>query len=98
MSGPGRSPGFLAALAGDASSPEAEMARICERLPAGLDPGKAWEGAILALITPGQLRSLVEARNWPALRALADLAGKDRDSWVVRSHRLEWAGRRLTGG
>lgn len=78
------------ALAGHGLDIEVELAKICASIPPDWAEN-AWEGALLAEVTPQQLRAVVAAENWPAAAALADLAGEDPWSRVVQYNRAQWA-------
>jgi len=60
----------------------------CARLPPHFEDRPAvWEGALLAGVMPWQLESLLDAGNWPALAAIADIAGERPWSSVVTYNR-----------
>ncbi len=93
MNAPERAIAYRIALSGRGRPGEVALARICADLPSHLDDcaEAAWEGALLAGVLPGHLRAVVATGNWPAVAALADLAGEDPSSRVVRFNRERWS-------
>lgn len=85
---------FHAALAGHGQPDETALARLCLELPPGFSGAKAgdtWAGALLAQVPPAKLRAVIGSGDWPMAAALADLAGDDPSSAVVRFAREQWA-------
>jgi hypothetical protein len=88
-----RAVAYRIALAGQGRDEEVALARVCADLPPGLaDRAEtAWEGALLAEVTPWKLRAVIDAEDWPLVATLADLAGEASWSKVVRYNRDQWA-------
>jgi hypothetical protein len=95
MTTPGpRAVSYQIALSGRCARPDdTAIAAMCEAWTPRdrFDPQAVWEGAVLAGVTPVQLTAVFTAHDWPAVAALADLAGEMPGSPAVRYNRAVWA-------
>jgi hypothetical protein len=85
---------FHTALAGNGQPDEVALARLCLELPPsfhGAKAGETWAGALLAQVPPRKLQAVITAGDWPMAAALADLAGDDPSSTVIRFAREQWS-------